>query len=383
MAHGSSGASRSNHLFCFSHLRWSFVFQRPQHLMTRAVREFETWYVEEPERLERPPFLSIARDPSGVMVVKPYLPAECDAQRNTLLSGMIRRLVSKVRPERLITWYYTPMALQFTQNLEADRCVYDNMDELSTFAGAPPGLQEWEERLLERCDIVYVGGHSLFQAKQARHGNIHVFPSSVDAGHFRQARSITEDPPDQAAIPHPRIGFFGVIDERMNLDLLSDVAALRPEWRFVMLGPTAKISPDSLPRADNIHWLGGKSYAELPRYLAGWDAGFMPFAMNEATRYISPTKTPEFLAAGVPVVSTPITDVVEPYGAKRLVDIAGDAEGCVDRIERLLQRPRAPWLAEVDAFLQGMSWDGTWADMRRRLDVASPPRSTFQEARRV
>lgn len=383
MAQSSSEASKLDHLFCFSHLRWSFVFQRPQHLMTRAAREFGTWYVEEPERLERPPFLSIARDPSGVMVVKPYLPAECDAQKNLLLSGMISRLISKVQPRRLVTWYYTPMALQFTQELEADSCVYDNMDELTNFAGAPPGLREWEERLLKRCDIVYVGGHSLFQAKKDRHENIHVFPSSVDGAHFRRARSISEDPADQAALPHPRIGFFGVIDERMNLDLVSRVAALRPQWSFVMLGPTAKISQDSLPRANNIHWLGGKSYADLPRYLAGWDVGFMPFAINDATRYISPTKTPEFLAAGVPVVSTPITDVVEPYGAAGLVEIAEDENGVVDRIERLLGRPRAPWLAKVDAFLQGMSWDSTWANMRRRLDTVSTQPSTLQEARRV
>jgi glycosyltransferase involved in cell wall biosynthesis len=383
MAQGSIGASRSVHLFCFSHLRWNFVFQRPQHLMIRAAREYETWYVEEPETLERPPFLSITRDSSGVWVVKPYLPAAGDGQRKYLLSAMIRQLVSEVRPRRLITWYYTPMALEFTQDIEPDCCVYDNMDELSTFAGAPPGLPEWEERLLKRCDVVYVGGHSLFKAKQERHDNIHVFPSSVDADHFRQARTIFGDPPDQSAIPHPRIGFFGVIDERMNLDLVSSVAALRPDWSLVMLGPTAKIDQRSLPRARNIHWLGGKDYAELPHYLAGWDVGFMPFAINDATRYISPTKTPEFLAAGVPVVSTPITDVVEPYGARGLVEIAEDGEAFVDRIERLIQRRRAPWLAEVDAFLQGMSWDGAWAGMRQRFEAAPPPRPIFEEARRV
>jgi glycosyltransferase involved in cell wall biosynthesis len=383
MANVSSRIANADHLFCFSHLPWSFVFQRPQHLMTRAAREFQTWYVEEPAHLEGPPFLRILRDPSGVSVVKPYLSCECETEKNAQLATMVARLISELRPRRLIAWYYTPMALEFTQDLEADRYVYDNMDELSTFAGAPPGLVEWEERLLRKCDVVYVGGHSLYQAKRARHDNIHVFPSSVDASHFRRARSIFEDPLDQRDIPHPRLGFFGVIDERMNLDLVARIAALRPRWSLVMIGPTAKIDPADLPCAANIHWLGCKDYSELPAYLAGWDVGVMPFAINDATRYISPTKTPEFLAAGVPVVSTPITDVVKPYGAAGLVEIADDAEGFVERIDYLLRRRRAPWLKKVDAFLAGMSWDDTWGAMRRGLDAFSPNRSLFAEVRRV
>ena len=152
---------------------------------------------------------------------------------------------------------------------------------------------------------------------------MHGFPSSIDFDHFAQARRAGDpEPADQAAIPHPRLGFFGVIDERMDIDLVAGVADLRPDWHFVMIGPVVKIDPATLPRRANIHWLGGKSYEDLPRYLAGWDVGFMPFALNESTRFISPTKTPEFLAAGVPVVSTPITDVVRPYGEKGLVEIA-------------------------------------------------------------
>lgn len=377
------GSGGSSHLFCFSHLRWSFVFQRPQHLMSRAAREFRTWYVEEPEYFDGPPFLRIKRDDTDVSVVTPLLPRRTEEERDALLQRMIARLIAEVKPRRLIAWYYTPMALRFTEELETDRCVYDNMDELSTFAGAPPGLLDWEDRLLAKCDVVYVGGHSLFSAKRNRHDNIHVYPSSVDAAHFRQARGFFEDPADQRDIPHPRLGFFGVIDERMNLDLVRDVAALRPQWNLVMIGPTAKIDVESLPRAQNIHWLGCRDYRELPKYLAGWDVGIMPFAINAATRFISPTKTPEFLAAGVPVVSTPITDVVEPYGSAGLVEIAADARGFVASVEKLLARKRAPWLASVDAFLDGMSWDDTWKGMRRHLDAFIPDRKTKMEARRV
>ncbi len=388
MAYVSNTSTYSTHLFCFSHLRWSFVYQRPQHLMSRAAREFSTWYVEEPEYFDGPPFLRIKRDDSGVSVVTPLLPSGQRFEANERLASMLTQLLAKVQPKRLIAWYYTPMALRFTDGLEPHRCVYDNMDELSNFAGAPPGILEMEQRLLAKCHVVYVGGHSLYQAKRNRHDNVHVFPSSVDADHFRQARTISEDPLDQQTIPHPRLGFFGVIDERMNLDLVRQVAALRPHWHLVMIGPIAKIDPATLPRAHNIHWLGCKDYSELPRYLSGWDVGFMPFAINEATRFISPTKTPEFLAAGVPVVSTPIADVVQPYGSEGLVEIAEDAEAVVAHAEKLLRRKRSPWLKSADAFLDGMSWDDTWAGMRRQLDAFIPDRNTLDrrtnaEARRV
>ncbi|WP_457797802.1 glycosyltransferase [Methylocystis sp. S23] len=352
--------------------------------MSRAAREFKTWYFEEPQSFDGPSFLRIETDPSGVSVVTPFLPNALGSnERNAALKLMLAQLLSRVRPARLIAWYYTPMALQFTEELEPDRCVYDNMDELSAFAGAPNGIVEWERRLLARCDVVYVGGHSLYQAKRDRHENIHVFPSSVDVAHFRQARFAAGEPDDQSSIPHPRIGFFGVIDERMDMRLVAEVAARRPDWRFVMIGPTAKIDAAALPRADNIHWLGCKDYAALPQYLAGWDAGLMPFAINDATRYISPTKTPEFLAAGVPVVSTPITDVVHPYGVLGHVEIASDAEGFVDRIETVLRRPRRRWRQSVDAFVSSMSWDDTWAGMRRGLDAFIPERKLKAEARRV
>ncbi len=255
------------------------------------------------------------------------------------------------------------------------------MDELSTFAGAPPGILDWERRLLSRCDVVYVGGHSLFAAKQNRHPNIHVFPSSVDASHFKAARDPVTEPADQAPIPGPRLGFFGVIDERMDLTIVSRIAELRPDWRLVMIGPTAKIDETTLPRAPNIHWLGCKLYRELPRYLAGWDVGIMPFATNEATRFISPTKTPEFLAAGLPVVSTPIADVVRPYGVAGHVAIASDAESFVARAQELMARPKGHWLKAVDLHLAAMSWDETWAGMKRRLDEVGP--AWGREARRV
>ncbi|HLM38248.1 MAG TPA: glycosyltransferase [Microvirga sp.] len=315
--------------------------------------------------------MDISDRPQGVTIAVPILPEglsheDVIAEQHDLIEGLIGREATHSR----VFWYYTPMALAFTSDLDCDLCIYDNMDELSLFRGASQELLDLENSLFARCDLVFTGGMSLYEAKRSRHRSIHGFPSSIDFNHFSKARSIRQDPADQAHIPHPRLGFFGVIDERMDVDLVADVAALRPDWHFVMIGPVVKIDPASLPQRPNIHWLGGKSYNELPHYLAGWDVGFMNFALNEATKFISPTKTPEFLAAGVPVVSTAITDVVRPYGEKGLVEIARDAKEVVAKVETIFARPKEPWLARVDRHLAAGSWDKTWASMHKlMLDV--------------
>ena len=354
-------------LVCFSHLRWGFVYQRPQHLMSRAAREHRVYFIEEPLDADEGPLprLDLHPQPSGVTVAVPVLPrgaseAESAAAQRRLLDD----LLADHAGAHWTFWYYTPMALAFSDHLAPDLCVYDCMDELSAFRFAPPTLRQLETALFDRADLVFTGGQSLYEAKRRRHLHVHAFPSSIDAAHFGRARRIMNAPADQAALPRPRIGFFGVIDERMDMDLVARLAALRPDWQLAMIGPTVKIDPAARPSHPNIHWLGAKSYDELPAYLAGWDAGFMPFALNEATRFISPTKTLEFLAAGVPVASTPIADVVRPYGERGLVEIARDAGAMARVLEELMARPRAPWLARVDAHLSGTSWDGTWKAMR-------------------
>ena len=292
-------------LVCFSHLRWDFVWQRPQHLLTRAAKHYQVVVVEEP--IFKPgivPHMDLSTRPQGVTIAVPMLPEGLDPadvilEQRDLVEKLLGRSGSGLR----IFWYYTPMAMAFTSHLDCDLCVYDNMDELSLFRGASRELLDLENALFTRADLVFTGGMSLYEAKRSRHRSVHAFPSSIEFEHFVKARSIKTDPADQAAIPGPRLGFFGVVDERMDVELLAQVAELRPQWQFVMIGPVVKIDPADLPRRDNIHWLGSKDYKDLPRYLSGWDIGFMNFALNEATRFISPTKTPEFLAAGVPVVS--------------------------------------------------------------------------------
>lgn len=381
-----STPQRGDLLLCLSHLRWDFVFQRPQHLLSRAARGMEVLFFEEPktEPGAVTPRLDVSRTAEGVTVAVPILPDGMDheqaiaAQRRLLHTALAARDASA---RRLVAWFYTPMALEFADGIGADLTVYDCMDELSLFRGAPPKLVTLEQALLDRADLVFTGGRSLFEAKRDRHPEVHCFPSSIDAAHFGAARGKpASEPPGEAGIAHPRIGFFGVIDERMDLGLVDAIAASRPDWSLVMIGPVVKIDPATLPTRANIHWLGGRRYAELPAHLACWDAGFMPFALNESTRFISPTKTPEFLAAGLPLVSTPITDVVRDWGPEGhgLVAIAGDAVAFVAALDRILaQRDRTAWRARVDRALSGQSWDATWdamaALMQRALATTTQP----------
>lgn len=359
-------------LLCLSHLRWDFVWQRPQHLMTRAAREADVVVIEEPiwRPVAAPVFDETSR-PGGITVLVPVMPEALPAERvPSEQERLLLDYVARHAPETLIAWYYTPMALDFTRALRPDLIVYDNMDELSGFRGASPAMLANEAALMARADLVFTGGQSLYEIKRHRHPRIRAFPSAIDVPHFAAARDRTEpEPADQAGIPHPRIGYFAVMDERLDVELVASVAALRPEWHFVMIGPVVKIDPETLPRAPNIHWLGPKNYDDLPAYLAGWDLGFMPFARNEATRFISPTKTPEYLAAGVPVVSTPIVDVVRTYGEAGLVAIAADAGGVVAAADRLMDGDRQDWLRRVDAHLASMSWDRTWAEMNRAIEA--------------
>ena len=357
-------------LICFSHLRWDFVFQRPQQLMSRFARDMTVVFWEEPVEIGRreTAFLKVREAPDSpkVRIVVPHIPEGLGGdQRETVLRRLLEAYSAGLtRP--LVAWYYTPMMLPFSRHLDAECLVYDCMDELANFRFAPPELLPLERELLATADIVFTGGSSLFEAKKGRHDNVHCFPSSVDRAHFAKARAEQPGPADQADIPRPRLGFYGVIDERFDIELLGEVADLRPDWQFVMVGPVVKISPDDLPQRANIHYLGSKTYAELPAYLSGWDVALMPFAMNDATAFISPTKTPEYLAGGRPVVSTPVRDVVRHYAKLRGVRIAADAESFAAACDDMLAMVRgsdSEWLAEADLLLSATSWDITQSRM--------------------
>jgi glycosyltransferase involved in cell wall biosynthesis len=375
----------SDDLLCFSHLRWGFVTQRPNHLMERAARDRRVFFIEEPVIDEGPqPIdpLEITRE-DGVFVVRPHISAAVPPERwPATLAARLDLLVARFAIARPVRWYYTPMALPWSEHVPAAAVVYDCMDELSLFSGAPAALVRLEERLLAAADLVFTGGQSLYRAKRTKHPRVTAFPSSVDAAHFRAARLDGTDPDDQAPIPGPRIGWFGVIDERFDMALVESVADRRPDWQLVMLGPIAKIDEAAIPRRPNLHWLGAKPYEDLPDYLRGWDVAVMPFARNEATRFISPTKTPEYLAAGRPVVSTPIADVVDPYAGLGLVRIADDALGFEAAIDQALRDDLDDLRRRADVFLASTSWDATWERMDALVRSATTPRRVVAVDRR-
>ena len=347
-------------LICFSHLRWDFVFQRPQHLMNRFAATHSVHYWEEPVFVPSlvQPHLETRLARNNLTIVTPNLP---EGLADEAVEAQLRRLLDGYQPAKNpeVCWYYTPMMLPFSRQLEPACTVYDCMDELANFRFAPPRLLDLEAELFERADLVFTGGYSLYEAKRSRHDSVHPFPSSVDIAHFAQARAI---PTENMT---PVFGFYGVLDERFDIDLLAAIADARPDWRFVMVGPVVKISPEELPRRDNILYPGAASYEDLPGLLAEWDVALMPFAINDATKYISPTKTPEYLAAGKPVVSTPVRDVIRHYGRLEGVKIAATADEFVAGCDAALALTTgdSDWLAEVDQALSAMSWNTTQARM--------------------
>lgn len=352
-------------LVCFSHLRWDFVFQRPQHLMSRFAASHEVHVWEEPIFVPPPavPRVEARTVAPNLTVATPQLIEGMPEDLvEAALCAMLDDYLGTDRPE--VAWYYTPMMLPFSRHLQADCTVYDCMDELANFRFAPPRLLDLEAELFERADLVFTGGYSLYEAKRSRHPSVHPFPSSVDIAHFARARAV------QTRNERPTFGFYGVLDERFDIDLLAVIADARPEWRFVMVGPIVKIAPDELPKRENIDYPGPATYDQLPAILGKWDVALMPFAINDATKFISPTKTPEYLAGGKPVVSTPVRDVIRHYGRLQGVQIASTPDEFVAGCEAALELARSggDWLAEVDQALSSMSWNITQGRMAGLID---------------
>ena len=359
-------------LLCLSHLRWGFVYQRPQHVMSRLAKDYDVLFFEEPIHDAGDKHWLEQRQPAdSVTVLVPHIP--CGLTPEQIIAAQRQLLddyLSVQAPSQLLLWYLTPMSLDFTSHLDGQVTIFDCMDELSAFKGAPRELVEKERQLMSRADVVFTGGYSLWEAKRKLHANAHAVPSSVDLNHFGTARQSLPAPADQANITHPRLGFFGVIDERFDIALVSELALQRPQWQIVLIGPVVKIDPALLPRFPNIHYLGSKDYMQLPAYLAGWDVALMPFALNESTRFISPTKTPEYLAGGCPVVSTPVADVVRVYGDSGVVKVARTVDEFISTIESILTdgQDSMEFIRRIDAVLDGMSWDKTCAVMKEQIE---------------
>jgi UDP-galactopyranose mutase len=335
-------------------------------------------FIEEPvDGGDEPDGWELSRPADNLLVARPRLArlaGRAADEARAATAALVRDLARAERIASPIAWVYTPMAEPLLDAVAPALVVYDCMDELTLFLGAPPELVGMEAALLDRADLVFTGGVSLYEAKRTRNPHVHCFPSSVDERHFGRARLSAlraREPDDQAGLPQPRLGFFGVLDERLDLAILDALATAHPEWQIVMVGPTVKIDPEVLPRHPNIRYTGQRPYGQLPSYLAGWDVCLLPFARNDATRFISPTKTLEYMAAGRPIVSTPIADVARSYAD--IVYLADSPAAFVEGCERALVAPAAERQARADnacAVLARTSWDATAARMEQLMEKA-------------
>lgn len=357
-----------------SHLRWDFVYQRPQQLLSRLAKDRKVFFIEEPMRdASAAPHWVTSAPEKNITVYRPHTPVDAPPhfgdQQLSIIQSLIPELIERESLTDYVLWFYTPMALPLVNALKPRAIVYDCMDELSAFKGAPSNMLAREAELLQRADVVFTGGPSLYRSKEKRHPNVHCFPSSVDAMHFGQARDPNNEADALRGIARPRLGFFGVIDERFDIDILDAMSGARPEWQLMMVGPVVKIDPQSLPKRPNIHYFGQQQYADLPRHLAGWDVCLLPFARNESTRFISPTKTLEYMAARKPIVSTPITDVAEPYG--HIVYLGDNPDTFIAACDAALQasaEDNERRFTAMDQVLARTSWDTTARMMSSEIE---------------
>ncbi len=357
--------TRPQTIVVFSHLRYEFVKQRPQHLLERMAQDMDVIFVEEP--------IAYRPEEEGTAHTFTPFPRITVVQPKTkfgdfeALKEVIYSFTSLSRSDKPALWFYSPSFVYMSSLIPYSMVIYDCMDELSQFKGAPPELLNDERQLLTVADLVFTGGRSLYESKRKRHPEVYCFPSSVERKHFAKAlKKSTKLPADIAKITGPVVGFYGVIDERLDLDLIKQTAELLPEVQFAMIGPVVKISEADLPTLPNVHYLGGKNYEELPAYLKGFDVAFMPFALNEATEFISPTKTLEFMAAEKPIISTAIRDVAEIYTKE--VKIARSAQEMADAITDYLHESGTAKKARIAlerAVLHKTSWDKTATAMKK------------------
>jgi protoporphyrinogen oxidase/glycosyltransferase involved in cell wall biosynthesis len=377
-------------LIVFSHLRWDFVYQRPQHLLSRLARRYRVLFFEEPVRGNLTPFLERFSPCHNVEVLRPHTTVDAAGFHDAQLPELQPLLLEYLQDfgiDDYIAWFYTPMALPLLAQLAPRAVVYDCMDELSAFKFAPRQMLQRESALLKRADLVLTGGPSLFEAKRGLHRNVHCLPSAVDAEHYAPGTPRGDDPEAQrllAGVPRPRLGYFGVIDERFDIDLLRALAAAGDGWQIVLAGPVVKIDHSELPHAASIHWLGQQPYERLPHLVAQWDVCLLPFALNASTRFISPTKTLEYMAAEKPIVSTPVHDVLKLYGDA--VEIAAGPEAFIAACRAALaesDESRIARIARMRGHVERTTWNAAARTVERELDTLLAQASVREHARTV
>ena len=356
------------------HLRWDFVWQRPQQIFSRLSKHYPVLFIEEPLQKDSPPLIQVSEPYPNVFRLIPVLDSEgmsfdeqCAAILPVLRDWLGCRGFGATRVAAGVQWFYSPMAAPLWLGRFGDALVvYDCMDELANFRFAPPDIGARERFLLEKSDVVFTGGYHLFETKSQQHFNTHFYGCGVDSDHYGRARMPeTALPAEVANLPGPVLGYFGVIDERIDYDLLTRLARAFSGGSVVMVGPIAKIDPNALPNLPNLHWLGQRDYAELPALVKAFDVCLMPFALNEATQYINPTKTLEYMAAGKPIVSTAVPDVVRNFTP--VVAVANSTEEFIEAARRASANPDTGLIADGIVRAEVSSWESTVAAMHRHI----------------
>ncbi len=359
-------------LLYLAHLNWDHVWQRPQQLMTRFATRCRVIYCDPAEITRDAAAVHLAERPGadGICVVRPIFPDSIlDSPGHSfreLWVQLLPRLLTMAGPN-IVLWVSSPRSdyLVAAARPHVRLAVYDCMDDLASFRDGGAELRQREAHLLDLVDLLFTGGHAMYEARKDRHAHAHCFPSGVDAAHYRQVEAPAFPFPAPVAwVPQPRLGYIGVLDERIDWPLIAAIAHERPGWHWVLVGPTAKVHPRELPGGPNIHYVGQRPYAELPAYLRSFDIATMPFALNEATRSISPTKTLEYLAGGMSIMSSSVPDVVAGY--RGIVEIADGAAAWLRAIEDMLGESPAQKQLRRDLarpLLAQASWDNIAARM--------------------
>ncbi len=388
----SSAAAKSPSsypLIVHSHLCWDWVWQRPQQFLSRLSRRHEVLFVEGPVSVSGlEASYSTRRHFSNfpnITVFQTFIPDGrwhdghwVDGERHRLLREALAGPL-KGRFDGAVQWFYDPMAVTaFAGRMNESAIVYDCMDELSQFKGAPPALVERERDLLRVADVVFAGGRKMHESKSRFNANCHFYGCGVDVEHFGRARDAkTSVPDDMAALSGPTLGYFGVVDERLDYELLAKLADADPDWNIVMVGPMTKIDPAIVPQRPNLHWLGGREYSRLPAYAKGFDVCLMPFARNEATEYINPTKALEYMATARPIVSSDVPDVVSNFSS--VVGIARSHDEFIALCRTALQSPDQQAVARGVQMAEDNTWDAIVAKLEAHIDDVLAARAAAQD----
>lgn len=359
-------------LVAFAHLRWGSFCQRPQQLLSRLARRWPVLYVEAPVRTDGAAHLERRTPSHNVEVLTPYTPLAApgfDDRQCKLIAPLLAAHLAARHADAGIAWFYTPAAWPLATLCQARTVVYDCVDEPAAPARAH------EHALLAGADLVLTAGPALYAAKRKRNANVVCLPSAVDAAHFSPAHLTADgDEPREAArlcagIGAPRLGFFGVIDERIDLELIALLADAHADWQIAMAGPVRGLASEALPRRANLHWLGTQPYARLPHLMAHWDLCLMPFAVNARTQHLNPDKTLEYMAGEKPIVSTALPDVVALHSGA--VRIAHDAKAFIAACEQTLAEPahkRSRRIAEMLSTVSCASWERSATSVAQLLE---------------